>query len=374
MPGTFRAIKLTEELQVRFKGTAVVICMAAAMVLGIILPRNFARVGVSSGVASGKTAQETSAGTAQGNGDVQLNELGRIMILEYHLIGYPEAQWRRTPENFKKDLDMLYENGYYPVPLRDLINRRMKVPAGKTPFVLTFDDSSQGQFRFLKKGSQLEIDPESAVGIMEAFKKNHPNCPLTATFYVLPAIDPGLRLFGQEEYIQEKLQFLVQHGYEIGNHSYWHQNLGKTDDAGVQKQLALAVKAVQSYVPGYQVHSLALPLGVHAKNPALERDGEYQGTPYHNDSILLVGSGTAPSPYSADFNPFRLERIQAGDTPWGPKAYIAMFKKDPSLRYVSDGNNAILSAPMALRGKLAKQFNGIFRPKTTPVSLQPVKE
>ena len=138
--------------------------------------------------------------------------------------------------------------------------------------------------------------------------------------------------------------------------------------------MALAVKAIQSYVPGYQVHSLALPLGVHAKNPALERDGEYQGTPYHNDSILLVGSGTAPSPYSADFNPFRLERIQAGDTPWGPKAYIAMFKKDPSLRYVSDGNNAILSAPMALRGKLAKQFNGIFRPKTTPVSLQPVKE
>lgn len=358
----------------RIKGTAVIICIVTVMVLGIIPPQNFARVGAGPEATPVKTAQEISAGTAQGSGTLQPNELGRIMILEYHLIGYPEAQWRRTPENFKKDLEMLYENGYYPVSLRDMVHRRMKVPAGKTPFVLTFDDSSQGQFRYLKKGDQLEIDPESAVGIMEAFKKNHPDFPLTATFFVLPAIKPGLRLFGQEEYIQQKLRFLVEHGYEIGNHSYWHQNLGKTDDAGVQKQLALAVKEIQSYLPGYQVRSLALPLGVRAKNPALERDGEYQGTRYHHDAILLVGSGTAPSPYSADFNPYRLQRIQAGDTPWGPKAYINTFKKDPSLRYVSDGNGAVLSAPMALQGKVAKQFSKIFRPKAAPVSLQPVKK
>lgn len=308
-----------------------------------------------------------------GNGSAIPNELGRVMILEYHLIGYPEAQWRRTPENFKKDLEMLYQNGYYPVPLEDLVNRRMKVPAGKSPFVLTFDDSSQGQFRYLKKGTQLEIDPECAVGIMEAFKKVHPDFPLTATFYVLPEIPHGLRLFGQEEYRQQKLQWLASHGYEIGNHTYWHQNLGKIDDIGVQKQIALCIKEIQEFVPGYNVHSIALPLGVHAKNQALERDGEYEGIRYHNDSVLLVGSGTAPSPYAADFNPYRLERIQAGDTPWGPKAYIASFKKDPSIHYISDGNGAVLSAPAALRGKLAKQFSAIFQPKATAASLPTAK-
>ncbi|MGE5583346.1 MAG: polysaccharide deacetylase family protein [Bacillota bacterium] len=298
----------------------------------------------------------TKVAVVENNQTLPPNEMGRIMILEYHLIGYPEAQWRRTPENFRKDLQMLYDNGYYPVALEDLISGKLDVPYGKTPFVLTFDDSSQGQFRYLKEGQRLVVDPECAVGIMEEFKREHPDFPLTATFYVLPEIPKGLRLFGQEEYIRQKLNYLVQHGYEIGNHTYWHQNLGKTDDAGVQKQLALAIKDIQSYIPGYQVHSLALPLGVHPKNQSLERAGEYQGLKYHNDSILLVGSGTVPSPYSLDFNPYRLERIQAGDTIWGPKAYVDGFRKNPSLRYVSDGDPQRISIPKELENKLNRKF------------------
>jgi peptidoglycan/xylan/chitin deacetylase (PgdA/CDA1 family) len=273
------------------------------------------------------------------------NESGRIMILEYHLIGYPEADWRRTPENFRKDLEMLYRNGYYPVPLWDLVSANLKVPAGKTPFVITFDDSSEGQFRYLKHGDKLVIDPLSAVGIMEEFKRKYSDFPVTATFFVLPAIKPGLRLFGQEEYIQPKFDFLNKNGYEIGSHSYWHQNLAKTDDIGVQKQLALAVKAIQSYLPGYTVRSLALPYGVHPKNIALEREGEYQGIKYRHESVLLVGSGSVPSPYSTEFNPFRLERIQAGDTPWGPKAFVERYQKNLSLRYVSDGDLKTITVP-----------------------------
>lgn len=300
------------------------------------------------------------------------NEMGQVMILEYHLIGYPEAQWRRTPEHFRDDLRMLYQNGYYPVPLADFVNRRLKVPAGKTPFVLAFDDSSAGQLRFFKQGDQWTVDPECAVGIMEQFKKEHPDFPLTATFYVLPAIKPGLRLFGQEEYIGAKLKFLVQRGYEIGNHSYWHQNLGKTDDEGVQKQLALAVKAIQSYLPGYTIHSLALPLGVHPKNRALETDGEYQGIRYHHDSVLLVGSGSAPSPYSTVFNPLRLERVQAGDTPWGPGAYVKLYKKDPALRYISDGNPGLLSVPKNRQAQLNPVLNGKYKLRIVE-TINPVK-
>lgn len=284
------------------------------------------------------------------------NELGRIMILEYHLIGYPEAEWRRTPENFRKDLQMLYDNGYYPISVDALVSGKINIPAGKTPFVLTFDDSSQGQFRYIQKGGKWVIDPECAVGIMEQFKKVHPDFPLTATFYVLPAIKPGLRLFGQEELIGQKLNFLVKHGYEIGNHSYWHQNLGKTDDTGVQKQLALAVKAIQSYIPGYPVRSLALPMGVHAKNPNLEIKGKFEDTAYHHKSIMLVGSGSAPSPYAEEFNPYRLERVQAGDTPWGPRAFIKKYEKNPELRYVSDGNPKTVTFPENNLHKLAKNL------------------
>lgn len=279
------------------------------------------------------------------------NELGQIMILEYHLIGYPEGRWRRTPENFQKDLELLYENDYYPIPLQDLVSGNISVPTGKTPFVITFDDSSAGQFRYLKKGDQLVIDPQSGVGIMEQFKKEHPDFPLTATFYVLPGTG-GSSLFAQKEYIQEKLNFLVQNGYEIGNHTYGHENLGKVDDAVVQKQLALAVKEIQSYLPGYRVKSFALPFGVHPKNRILAREGEYQGFKYSHDSVMLVGSGPVPSPYSTDFNPYLLERIQAGDTPWGPKSVVERYRKNPSLRFVSDGDPQKITIPKELQGKL----------------------
>jgi peptidoglycan/xylan/chitin deacetylase (PgdA/CDA1 family) len=289
------------------------------------------------------------------------NELGRIMILEYHLIGYPEGRWRRTPENFRKDLEMLYESDYYPIPLQDLINGNIRTPAGKTPFVITFDDSSAGQFRYLKKEGRLEIDPKSGVGIMEQFKKEHPDFPLTATFYVLPGTGRNNRLFGQEEYIREKLNFLVNNGYEIGNHSYWHENLGKVDDLAVQKQLALAVREIQSFVPGYQVRSFALPYGIHPKNRILARQGEHQGIKYSHNSVMLVGSGPVPSPYSTEFNPYKMERIQAGDTPWGPKSFVEKYRKNPSLRFVSDGNPVKITIPKKLEGKLSLNLSHKYR-------------
>jgi len=34
------------------------------------------------------------------------------MILEYHKIDYPEAQWTRRPRTFRRDLETLYAKGY----------------------------------------------------------------------------------------------------------------------------------------------------------------------------------------------------------------------------------------------------------------------
>ncbi len=48
------------------------------------------------------------------------NEMGRVMVLMYHNIGSEEATWTRTPENFKKDLNTLYEKGYRPISLKRL--------------------------------------------------------------------------------------------------------------------------------------------------------------------------------------------------------------------------------------------------------------
>ncbi len=168
------------------------------------------------------------------------NELGRVMILEYHKIDYPEARWTRTPANFRRDLATLYAKGYRLIALGDLLDGRVVLPAGTTPIVLTFDDSSPGQFRYIEQNGVLTIDPKSAVGILEAFARDHPDFGRAATFFVLPTADSPNRLFNQPAWEGQKLRYLVSHGYEIGNHTLWHANLSKYPEATVRAQLAEA--------------------------------------------------------------------------------------------------------------------------------------
>lgn len=115
------------------------------------------------------------------------NKLGSIMILEYHRIGEPDGRWTRSPARLREDLERLSEAGYRPIALDALITGSIDLPSGTSPVVLTFDDSSPGQFRYLERDGRLEIDPDCAVGILEAFTRLHPGFGLNATFFVLPA-------------------------------------------------------------------------------------------------------------------------------------------------------------------------------------------
>ena len=279
------------------------------------------------------------------------NELGKVMVLEYHLIGYPEDRWRRTPENFRKDLQMLYDNDFYPVSVLDIAHGNLNVPAGKTPFAITLDDSSAGQFRYIEKNGQLVIDPECALGIMEDFKKKHRDFPITATFYVLPAIKPTLRLFAQPEYKKQKLEWLVQNGYEVGSHNWYHSMLSKLSDAEVQKHLSMFVKEIREFLPAYEVKTMALPLGMHAKNRALESKGEFEGIKYNHQAVLLVGSVSSVSPFSKDFKPLAIQRVQAGEHTENPETFMKSQIKHKT-RFVSDGDSKTISAPEKLKDQL----------------------
>ena len=105
----------------------------------------------------------------------------------------------------------------------------------------------------------LTIDPKSAVGILEAFTREHPDFGRAATFFVLPAADPPNRLFNQPAWEGHKLQYLMSHGYEIANHTLWHANLAKYPEATVRAQLAEAQAWIQRHVPDYLIRALALP-------------------------------------------------------------------------------------------------------------------
>jgi hypothetical protein len=278
------------------------------------------------------------------------NEVGRLMILEYHKVDYPEERWTRTPENFRRDLETLYARGYRLQSLNALLDGRITVPAGTTPVVLTFDDSSPGQFRYIGSNGQLEIDPKCAVGILEAFLREKPDFGRAATFFVLPGASKPNRLFNQPEYEGKKLQYLVSRGYEIGNHTLWHANLGKYDEPVVRVQIAEAQQWIQRHVPDYRIRTLALPHGVYPRDTSWALRGSAKGATYEHDAILMVAGGAAPSPFARGFDPVRLPRIQAVERDLN--SWLTWFDKNPRERFVSDGDPATVTVPATRREKV----------------------
>jgi peptidoglycan/xylan/chitin deacetylase (PgdA/CDA1 family) len=292
-----------------------------------------------------------------GAGDLTPNELGRVMILEYHKIDYPEERWTRTPENFRRDLETLYAKGYRLINLGDLLDRKIKIPAGTTPVVLTFDDSSPGQFRYIEANGSVQIDPKSAIGILETFIAEKPDFGRGGTFYVLPGASKPNRLFNQPEYEAKKLLFLVSHGYEIGNHTLWHANLGKYPEATVRAQVAEAQVWIQRHVPDYRTRTLALPHGVYPPDVNWVLNGTAKGTTYSHDAVLMVAGGPAPSPFSRAFDPVRLPRIQAVERDLG--YWINYFDKNPHERFVSDGDANSVTVPAASRDRLRAELRSL---------------
>ena len=280
----------------------------------------------------------------------QPNELGRVMILEYHKIDEPEGRWTRTPENFRRDLRRLWERGYRLVSLNDYLDGRISLPRGNTPVILTFDDSSPGQFRFIERGGQWVLDPDCAVGILEDFERQHSGFGRAATFFVLPGAEPPNRLFNQPELATRKLQYLAARGYEIGNHTLWHADLSRYPEAVVRRQLATAQEWIQRHVPGYRLRTLALPMGGFPRELGWATAGEAEGVRYQHDAILKVAGGAASSPFARSFDPYHLPRIQAIDSEL--EYWLAYFDRHPEERYVSDGDPTTITVTQGAATKV----------------------
>jgi peptidoglycan/xylan/chitin deacetylase (PgdA/CDA1 family) len=280
---------------------------------------------------------------------IRPNELGWIIVLEYHLIEEPEARWSRTPANFRRDIERLIAEGYYPINLIDLALGQINVPAGKTPLVLTFDDSSSGQFRYLPDGT---VDPDSAVGILLAAARQYPNDWRTqATFFVLLDVDvPDRILFGQPEWAEQKLLNLIEWGMEVGSHTISHFRLSDGTPEQIRWQLAVSEETIESMIPGYEVLSLSVPLGLYPEDEDLLRAGEWEGQHYDFQAVVEVAGGPSPSPFSTHFDPYHIRRVQA--TAEQLDTWLGFFQDHPELRFVSDGDPTVVTAPDPLPAQL----------------------
>lgn len=278
---------------------------------------------------------------------IRPNELGKVLILEYHDVGPREERWVRRSDHFKSDLLRLYKLGYYPISLRDYVSNHIDTPPGKSPVVITFDDATKGQFNYLNDGTSEKVDPNCAVAIMEDIHKTHPDWPLKATFYVYYPLP-----FRQKDSIGRKMQHILDLGMDIGNHTYTHTRLDKESDAGAAREMAMNVKSTLQYAPKATADSIALPYGKGPKNHTVLASGNYDGTSYHNIAALLVGAEPAPSPVSKEFDPYKLPRVQAIDEELDK--WLGYFQRHPEKRYVSDGDPNTVTVPRDIADEIDK--------------------
>ena len=282
------------------------------------------------------------------------NELGRIPVFEYHLIGEKNALYERTRAGLRHDLEVMYARGYRPVNMRDVLDRNLDLPAGTSPVVLVFDDASPSQFRYVEREGRLEIDPTSAVGILVEFRKSHPDWANKAVFCTLSGAEAGRSFFGdrgiegqKSEWRFPKVRWLHEQGFELCNHTLWHANLARYNDAVVQEQIARGQLAIDSAVPGYKVRTFALPQGAWPKNRALAHQGSWTDPKsgrvvrYTNEAILEVAGGPAKSPFDPTFDGKSVTRVQViGDS--AVTRTLASLEKSGKA-YVSDGNPRVVA-------------------------------
>jgi hypothetical protein len=310
-----------------------------------------ARAGAATGTPQASAAPSPSAAPSVDPAAVKANELGVVPVLMYHqVLANPKGVYDQTPAQLKAELTRLYRQGYRTVTAADFVAGRIDVPAGKSPMVLTFDDSTTSQYAELPGGA---VDPRSALGILLAVGKANGEEHPVATFYVNE--DP---FAGHDEYLK-KLHDL---GMEIGDHTLTHANLKHLSDAGAQAEIAGDLALIRKDVPGIQVTTMALPLGIHPANKALAAKGSAGGTSYDFQGVMLVGAGPAPSPYNVKFKPTGIPRLLSGHDKSLFFGATYWLNRIGTTRYVSDGDPEHVSFPKAMAGKLSPHFASRARP------------
>ena len=280
-----------------------------------------------------------------------INELGKVPIMMYHGIknlnnsdtkytggNVDKDGYTRTVEAFRKDLEFYYQKGYRMIKLSDYINGKIDVEYGKSPIIITFDDGNDNNIKVtgLDSDGNIIIDKNSAVGVLEEFKKKYPDYNVTSIFFVNNGI------FNQPEYNEKILHWLVDNGYEVGNHTKNHDNLSKITTSQTQEVVGYMYDKLESILGDKYQKIIALPFGSPYNkthdNYKYVLNGEYNGKKYESLAALRVGWEPEVSPFNKDFDRTFLKRCRAYDNNGNDFDIEMVFRMLEKNRYVSDGN------------------------------------
>lgn len=276
---------------------------------------------------------------------VGANEMGRIPVLMYHKIGEDVV----PPARLRDDIARLKAAGFYPTTVRDMAEGTMDIPAGKSPVILTFDDSSPTHYKIREDGS---MDPDCAVAILLA-ESSAADWAAKASFFPLLYLETSANIvFGQPEYAEKKLRDLVLWGFEVGSHTVDHLNLSQASPEHIRKELAESESRLEEMIGGgYQIYTLSPPYGEYPADVSLLTSGEYEGVSYDFEAAVRASGGYSASPFSTNFDPMRIPRVSAYK-PATVAELVWYFREYPEMRFVSDGDPEVIAAPAELAPKL----------------------
>ncbi|MEV4115584.1 polysaccharide deacetylase family protein [Nonomuraea sp. NPDC049695] len=281
---------------------------------------------------------------------VHANEAGLVPVLMYHrILAKRLASIDRTPDQLRKELEKLAKQGYVPITAREFAAGDIRVPAGKFPVVLTFDDGHPSHFALDASGNPK---PDTAVGIIQEVARKYPSFRPVATFWI------NREPFGlvDQEAQAAAVKWLVDHGYEVANHTWRHPNLRALGKKKVSEQI-VRIERLLKKLGAPPSTTMALPYGSIPRPKKLARTGSWDGTRYDFAGVFLAGAEPSLSPYAKKFDRGAIQRIQSNGKKgecrkWCSEYWLQWLNKHPGERYVSDGDRERISIPEKLRGNI----------------------
>ncbi|MEA3422657.1 MAG: polysaccharide deacetylase family protein [Bacillota bacterium] len=269
--------------------------------------------------------------------DTSSNELGYVPVMLYHRIKESDNMYDISPNDFRSNLQRLYENDYVLIDLKDYLDGIIDIPAGKHPIVFTFDDGDISNYRIIDDGDGNHVmDKESAIGIMYEFYLQNPDFGFEAAFFL-----NGNVPFAQREYTEEKIAFMNDNGLLLCNHTLLHNDLSSAKN---KEEVVESIISNESYyLNKYQVELvkiLAIPFGTYPEDVSIIDDLGY--------SALKVGWRPEVSIFSKKFDNLKINRVQNGDGNFQFDYWMDYLDAHPDEVFVSDGNINTVTIPLDL--------------------------
>lgn len=285
-------------------------------------------------------------------------EIGNIMVVMYHGIEEGSPPYQRTETEFIKDLQYMYDHNYRLISMSDYKNSNVNIPAGMTPIVLTFDDGKSSTFSLEDVNGQLTPKEGTAIALLEKFAQEHPDFGKEASLF----INGDNEAFNGAGTLQQRLQWLIDHGYEVGNHTYDHADLSKLSGDQVQAEIGRVDSIIKKAIPGYTVDVITYPFGIRPaeqfRNFVIE--GAFENKTYHYALGFREGvSGPMVAPLHIGFNAYNCPRVRGSegeesDLWW----WFSYYEEHPDYLYKSDGNVNRVALPKENEDKVNKELLG----------------